>query len=104
MPLRWRSEIHIHCNFFRANQQRGNCKFYSLTQRHISLNGYDWQIDAGNEKRIVLHSSFLTIPSNKLSYWTNQSEIVIYVVIFESTLYGDVTMHRLFSNLLVNLF
>ena len=41
--------------FSRANQQKANCKIYSLTQCSLTVNDCDWHILAGNDERIVEH-------------------------------------------------
>ena len=42
-------------HFFRTNQWKVNHKSHSLTQFDLTMNGSDWHIVAGNDKRIVLH-------------------------------------------------
>ena len=47
--LSYHSETEKSYNFFRANQQKANLKFYSWTQHDFRVNRCDWRILVGNE-------------------------------------------------------
>ena len=41
--------------FYQANQQKANCKIYSLTQYGLNVNGCNWNILASNDDKTVAH-------------------------------------------------
>ena len=82
--------------FFPANQQKANCKIYSLTKCGLTVNGCDWHILAGNHERILVYCltwSFLQplkfrflpmvmvcIIDNENGWYTNFFSIVLMTI------------------------